>query len=507
MLIPLQLALDYPINWSFDTTLRDFVQNFYDSIGCDKFERDFHMSYTDSQSIYSEIDVVMQTYGRPFDYQWLIFIGASTKTGKTSEYIGQYGEGFKMGVLSCMQHNWCLPIMESADWIIKPCVYTETIDGKSVKMLGYDKERRIDDGYTRLTLKNLDSKYKGAINEVKLNFFYPGNLLLGDKIVEFANGAIYERSNVLIPGKYADWNHGILFCNYMARAKINLDLAILVRIDLYGGNEERSRSTYTKAKTKYVIMRWAEMLDSETSYVLLVRLKKHWNDMPQRTVDLNTWYYLICQLVRNVSREKGCYDKFVSENCNLAFLERKTRDSFRNAEIDNAQNWIVSTGCDGVEMVNPIFRLLGAKPLLDEYYKRCVVSFDIPSVIEMGKINILYETIENIFGLGLYDERPLVRINNKNEETVRYLNVRKLSSRKKADMRKREFETVIVGRKIFEENDFCHALQFWFEILLFAYGTSRSGYGNVILTEFCGACIENIDAIKEMEDKWNVGKR
>ena len=32
-LVPLDLVMDYPVNWEFWRILRDLIQNFYDSIG------------------------------------------------------------------------------------------------------------------------------------------------------------------------------------------------------------------------------------------------------------------------------------------------------------------------------------------------------------------------------------------------------------------------------------------------------------------------------------------
>lgn len=41
MLIPLEISMTYPIKWSEEKVARDFVQNFYDSIGSQNFHKDF----------------------------------------------------------------------------------------------------------------------------------------------------------------------------------------------------------------------------------------------------------------------------------------------------------------------------------------------------------------------------------------------------------------------------------------------------------------------------------
>ena len=40
-LVPLDLVMDYPVNWEFWRILRDLIQNFYDSIGYENFHKEF----------------------------------------------------------------------------------------------------------------------------------------------------------------------------------------------------------------------------------------------------------------------------------------------------------------------------------------------------------------------------------------------------------------------------------------------------------------------------------
>ena len=39
-LIKLGIAMDYPVEWDFERILRDLIQNFYDSIGCENFAKE-----------------------------------------------------------------------------------------------------------------------------------------------------------------------------------------------------------------------------------------------------------------------------------------------------------------------------------------------------------------------------------------------------------------------------------------------------------------------------------
>ena len=97
-LIKLGIAMDYPVEWDFERILRDLIQNFYDSIGCENFTKEFHYSYRAEYGRKRSYTVKMSTQGHPFSYEWLVYIGGSTKASSVGKYIGKYGEGFKISV-------------------------------------------------------------------------------------------------------------------------------------------------------------------------------------------------------------------------------------------------------------------------------------------------------------------------------------------------------------------------------------------------------------------------
>jgi hypothetical protein len=494
MLIKLGLALDYPIEWDFKTVIRDFVQNFYDSIGYCNFAEKFEITYNKN--------TVMQTKGHSFNYQWLMYIGASTKTDKPSEYIGQYGEGFKMGVLSCMQHEWCVPIMESEDWTIKPYIYEESIDGKNVKMLGYEKEERIDDGYTRLILEDLPMVYWRRVEESILNFYYAENPLIGEKIAESEMCIIHERSDEPIPGIHSG---GILFCNYLARAALNINYIILYRKDLRK-DENRSRTTYNDLKTMTILMECTRQMNPQMSYTFLTRLYDIWNVLPNSNVDPCSNYYLICQLVRNVASDEGLCEKFRQEYNNLAYIERNTIDKNQNSMIDETKQWVDNIKNKDFKLVNPIFRLLGARSLVLEYKSIKSEIYLKPTQDEKYKINIIYETIEKICAIKLYDKRPEVKIKESSDETPIILNVRKRYSSNRRDRRKITFDTVVINRTEYLDIDFKQALLNWYNLLANSFGTTKCAHVNALLTDFIGYCVKYRNVIEEKEEKWNVRK-
>ena len=90
--VSVNIVMTYPVHWTKYQVLRDFVQNFYDSVGHIDWRQRFCYEYNNSV-IYMWIKNVS------FNYEWLMHIGASTKTGHSKEYAGFFGEGFKIASL------------------------------------------------------------------------------------------------------------------------------------------------------------------------------------------------------------------------------------------------------------------------------------------------------------------------------------------------------------------------------------------------------------------------
>ena len=147
--IPLSIAMDYPVGWSFRIVLRDLIQNFYDAIGTEHFAEEFQFVWDKNEQGF---DLTMKTHGHSFSHEWLTYIGGSTKTEENGKHIGMYGEGFKIAVLRIIQLGGMDLTMHSADWQIRPAIYTETIDGQALQMLAYEYETVPDDVITELQL-------------------------------------------------------------------------------------------------------------------------------------------------------------------------------------------------------------------------------------------------------------------------------------------------------------------------------------------------------------------
>ena len=129
--VSVNIVMTYPVRWTKYQVLRDYVQNFYDSIGFEDWRRSFRYTFDDSV-------LSMWVENVSFSYEWLMHIGASTKTAHSNEYAGFFGEGFKIASLCAIRDlDWEIQ-MNSDDWNIGVTEMEQFIDHTSVKMLAYN---------------------------------------------------------------------------------------------------------------------------------------------------------------------------------------------------------------------------------------------------------------------------------------------------------------------------------------------------------------------------------
>ncbi len=493
----MEISLDYPAKWDFARILRDLIQNFYDSIGWKTFGREFDIK-TEKEDP-SGNTVIMQTYGHPFSYEWLTFIGGSTKTTSPGKYIGMYGEGFKICAL-CL-YNMGFPLrMESADWIIDVCEYTEYIAGKEIPMLGYLLYNREDDGWSRLTIGKVPDQYLELINESGMNFFYPENPLLGKKVVERDNYAIYRRSKEEVPCSDRGVIPGILFLNRLARGRLSLDLAIMLSYDMRHSHA-RNRKTLNYDESQMILNSKVSILDGFSSYQLLLYMEKYWNDMPKKEIDLDTQYYVICQLVRNISFTRKYIRKFIRKHHNLIYIERMGSDKLRNKRIQEASEWASSNPeYRSARIVNPIFRLLGARSVMKEYEMIQDNCNNCADVRQMRLLSLLFTAFEVISPYKIYDERPTAFLSSGiHIDPMQYCE--RDFSRKRMG-RKYRIRKVVFDVKHMKKDSFDDAFLSLAETLLHVYGTDRSNRLNIAYTDFAGSLIDHASDYISHKKRW-----
>lgn len=95
MLQSVNIVSTYPVYWNRKKIFRDLIQNFYDAVPVDEWHKRFKYEYKDDNLSMWVDDV-------KFNYEWLLHIGASTKT-EDGNKAGYFGEGFKIAALCAMR--------------------------------------------------------------------------------------------------------------------------------------------------------------------------------------------------------------------------------------------------------------------------------------------------------------------------------------------------------------------------------------------------------------------
>ncbi len=85
----LNLVMTYPVRWSLSHIMEDYIQNFYDVLGSEKFAREFVYHYDESRQ-------ELRLEGKKgFHVDWLQYIGASTKGDRRVRHTaGKFGKVF-----------------------------------------------------------------------------------------------------------------------------------------------------------------------------------------------------------------------------------------------------------------------------------------------------------------------------------------------------------------------------------------------------------------------------
>src|SRR5512133_2115699 len=124
--VSVHLVATYPVYWSVFATLRDFLQNFFDAAGPDAFATNVAIS-REANTTLVEMD------GPGFALDWLLHIGASTKTGsRPGCTAGYFGEGFKIAALCALRDFSWHVAMGSRDWSAEVVLAPDCIDGTAV---------------------------------------------------------------------------------------------------------------------------------------------------------------------------------------------------------------------------------------------------------------------------------------------------------------------------------------------------------------------------------------
>jgi hypothetical protein len=399
--IPLNLVYDYPVRWSEYKVLRDFVQNFYDSIGYRKWNDRFHYSYNSGE-------LSITAAGVSFSYEWLIPIGASTKRDDSNNYAGYFGEGFKIASLNALrEYDWDV-YAGSSDWQIHVVKSAMTVDNKVLDSLAYELEQREYSPDTTLIIRNIHVRVS-LIESVMLSFFYPENVLLGEKIWESSKGAIYKRSNIPLP-EYSFVTRefgsaGIVFAAYQNLGSINIPL---VFANHSYRNDDRNRNGLYDFDVISLIEGLVCHVSAEASAIILEYFRAYWYSYPGRKYDLHSFYKIVTYLIENMANSGAVAKEFREKHPNLLVARRVLRnDIVGKNRRSQALGWMRNAE-KKYRLVQRNFMLLGYALLEDVCQKNngYTLTRDADDS-EQKYIQILELCTETIFGAAFFGYKKL----------------------------------------------------------------------------------------------------
>jgi len=355
--MPLNIVTTYPVRWTKYKVFRDFIQNFYDSVGYLHWEERFRYVYNDRiLSIWVE-DII-------FSYEWLMHIGASTKTADSFANAGYFGEGFKIASLCALRdYGWTLK-MSSGNWELSVISQEQRIDDRKVSMLAYDIKERENQNCSRLEIANITEEEFALFRSSLNGFYYPENPMMGEKLWEGREGAVYTRSCNPYPEKLPYTNdfgrRGAVFCAYQLLGSNPFDLVVCLH---HYKKEDRERNSLYSFDVVSIFKEIAYYIDSYGAMNMLEKMRRYWNAQPKRRIDIHSWSPVISRLLQKVSESQEMSKCFCEKYPNLLALPAifTIRDRNRRGQ---ARAWL-SGQSKKYLLVQSGFKKLGYKTLED----------------------------------------------------------------------------------------------------------------------------------------------
>lgn len=186
------------------------------------------------------------------------------------------------------------------------------------------------------------SLFKNVID----SFYYPENPLLGDVIWEGKEGAVYTRSkndySPALPCCYNFGRKGAVFCSYQLLGSNPFN--IVVYLHNYT-KDDRERNTLYDFEVVEIFSLIACYIDPHGAMEMLEKMRRYWNSVPKKRIDISSWSRVICMLVRKTSESPTVTSAFRKRYPNLLALRPITTIKERNRR-GQARAWLNSYNRD-----------------------------------------------------------------------------------------------------------------------------------------------------------------
>ena len=503
MEIPLNIIKSYPVSWNRYKIFRDFIQNFYDSVGYEKWNESLNYEYEDSS-------IVIWIDGITFSYEWLLHIGASTKTNSSNKNAGYFGEGFKIASLCAVRdYNYSIK-MESADWFLSVKFVTHKIDDQYVEMMVYDVERSAQDlKKSRLTIKNIGQRDYEIFKTALLSFYYPENSIIGPLIWRNDDGAVHYRSSNPIPEELpynTDFGRkGAIFCCYQMLGTCPFDLVVCIH---NFRKDDRERSTLYRFEIIDIFEKLGSIINSEGAFYVLEKMRRYWNSVPKKNIDIYSWSDAIDRLIFKITLNEITTQKFKEKYSNILYLKKvKTYKDLNERHM--ALDWLKNRVKDKYILVKGYFRNLGYKSLEDFCRENggFIEDGEIKNETENNCFIILEKLIDKIYdGFFILEDKPKFKVII-NESAI-YQGMATLT--KKYDVQKNNYgikvrnnvKEIYIKRGSLSKTSFYDALSTYIHELCHMFGSDASQSFSYALTEAMAILLDNFGEIEKSHKEW-----
>ena len=491
-LIKLNITMTYPVKWSMRKILRDYIQNFFDAIGTESFKDRFFESYKDN--------ILVMKSDVPFDIDWLIYMGASSKRETGKSYAGRFGEGFKVSSLVAYRDYNLDIVMESKDWRIIVTEKTDDIAGVPTKFLAYRKYKREDDGFTRLYLMNTSEEDYKLFLEEKDYFFYKGNPHVGALL-----GSNYGHEVYYCPADRE--NEGMIFAGYQMRYLMRGYPFIVSNPYFIPDDDDRDREYLPMREADRCATRVIMDLSPEESLKLLIKLEKFWKTGGiSRLFSLNR---IIKELIYNIERDEKCKKRF-----RALYLDSLVSDFDKGIKKDRrhtAEGWFRNWNIENKRrVVKHEFTYLGIPDIAELCQKNG--GFRVlrkARANELRYLRILEETANTCYSrLISYDSLPVCKIilnetaisqglaNCVRNDRVEYgLNHMRIKS---------NIRTICIKASLLKTDMFAEACSTYMHELLHQYGGERDRSFHKALEELAIETARSFDKLERFENEWQT---
>ena len=501
-IIPLNIVFTYPVHWDSFQILRDYIQNFYDSVPVDQWAKRFQYEFSDGT-------LTMRVEDSSFSYEWLLHIGASTKTNSEEKHAGYFGEGFKIASLCALRDKHWEIKMSSGNWSINVICTDQTIDGQNVKMLAYNlTESETSIPKSELILQGVSIADFNIFKTALRSFYHPENELLGEKIWENSDGAVYTRSKEQydnkLPYNYNYGRKGIVFCGYQLRGSNPFDLVVCLH-DFE--QNDRERDSLLDMEVVTVFKRMSALLPAQASFKIVEKMRRVWISNSTDRFDFESWTPVLRRLLYNILYSSEYCKKFKDKYPNLLYLY-PTLSKIQMNWRQEARSWYKKVH-DKYILVGEPFSLLGYSSLEDECRRNggLVKDDDIHTEIEKNCFSILEDTCKKLFAdFFIADPWPSHKIITNPKATYHGMATVCKNKRKQFNKMhlciKNKIDCVYLKRSIIEADKFYDGLSTYVHEMSHMFGGDASENFSLGLTLAMEILLQNTAIVESAHQKW-----